>query len=30
MDGLSAMSGGARIDYSVAGAPTDPTLLFIN
>lgn len=24
------MSGGARIDYSVAGAPTAPTLLFIN
>ena len=24
------MSGGARIDYSVAGAPTDPALLFIN
>jgi 3-oxoadipate enol-lactonase len=30
MDRLGAMSGGARIDYSVAGAPTDPTLLFIN
>ena len=30
MDRLGAMSGGARIDYSVAGAPTDPALLFIN
>ena len=30
MERLGAMSGGARIDYSVAGAPTNPTLLFIN
>src|SRR5688572_23826742 len=30
MDRHGAMSAGARIDYSVAGAPTSPALLFIN
>jgi len=30
MDRHGAMSGGARIDYSIAGAATAPTLLFIN
>ena len=30
MNRHGAMSDGARIDYSVAGAPTAPTLLFIN
>jgi len=30
MDRHGVMSSGARIDYSVAGAPTAPTLLFIN
>jgi 3-oxoadipate enol-lactonase len=30
MDRHGVMSSGARIDYSVAGAPTNPTLLFIN
>ena len=30
MDRHGAMSNGARIDYSVAGAPTAPALLFIN
>jgi len=30
MDRHGAMSDGARIDYSIAGAPTAPTLLFIN
>jgi 3-oxoadipate enol-lactonase len=30
MDRHGAMSGGARIDYSVAGPPSAPPLLFIN
>ena len=30
MQRKGTMSDGARIDYSVAGAPTDPALLFIN